>query len=87
MKDPYSILSHPINTEKAVRLMDKENKILFSVAKKATKKDIKEAFEHSFNAKVIKVNTYNTPDGEKRAYITLSKQHPATDISSKLGLI
>lgn len=87
MKDAYTILQHPINTEKAVRLMDRENKLLFSISKKATKAEVKKAFEELFNAKVVKVNTYTTPDGEKRAYITLSKQHPATDVATKLGLM
>ena len=87
MNDAYTILQHPINTEKAVRLMDKENKMLFSVARKATKTQIKKAFEELFNAKVVKVNTFTTPEGEKRAYITLSKQQAATDVATKLGLM
>ena len=87
MKDPYTILKHPINTEKAVRLMDRENKLLFAVDRKAKKVDIKKTFEHLFNAKVVKVNTYTTPSGQKRAYITLSKQNPATDVATKLGLM
>ncbi len=87
MNDPYTILAHPINTEKAVRLMSAENKLLFAVARKSTKSNIKKAFETLFNAKVVKVNTYHTPDGEKRAYITLSKQNVATDVATKLGLM
>ncbi|HZX12328.1 MAG TPA: 50S ribosomal protein L23 [Candidatus Nanoarchaeia archaeon] len=85
MKDPYTILKHPITTEKVVHLADKYNKLLFAVHKNATKQAIKHSFEQLFNAKVLNVNTYTTPLGEKRAYITLSKEHSATDITTKLG--
>ncbi len=87
MKDPHSVLRNPIHTEKAVRLMDKENKLLFEVHRTSKKQDIKKTFEQLFNAKVVKVNTFHTPSGEKRAYITLSKQYHAADIATKLGLM
>ena len=41
--DIYKIIKHPLSTEKAIRLMENENKLLFVVDKKATKKDVKEA--------------------------------------------
>ena len=43
MKDPYSIIKNPVSTEKAVRLMESENKLLFAVNKEANKRQIKEA--------------------------------------------
>ena len=85
--DPYKILKHPVNTEKAVRLMEAENKILFSVNMKSTKEQIKKAMEELFKVKVLKVNTLITPRGEKRAYIKLSPDNPAMDIMTQLGLM
>ena len=57
MKDPYTILMHPLSTEKAIRKMEAENVLIFIVDKKVKKSEIKWAVEKAFNAKVIGVNT------------------------------
>lgn len=85
--DPYKIIKNPLTTEKAVRLMETENKLLFRVALKAKKSDIKEAIESLFKVKVDKVTTFHTPKGEKRAYIKLSQENPAIDVATELGLM
>ncbi len=85
--DLYKIIKNPLTTEKAVRLMESENKLLFKVDEKAKKLEIKEAIEKIFKVKVTKVNTFHTSKGEKRAYITLSKQTPAIDVATELGLM
>ena len=36
--DMYKIIKHPLSTEKGIRLMESENKLLFIVDRKATKK-------------------------------------------------
>ena len=51
------IIKYPLSTEKSVRLMESENKIIFIVDKKATKPEIKKAMEEQFKVKVEKVNT------------------------------
>ena len=40
-----------------------------------------------FQVKVTKVNTIVTPEGKKKAYVKLSKETPAIDVATKLGLI
>ncbi|HLC50143.1 MAG TPA: 50S ribosomal protein L23 [Candidatus Nanoarchaeia archaeon] len=85
--DPYKIIKHPLSTEKSIRLMESENKLIFSVAKKSTKKEIKEAIEEMFKVQVASVNTYVTAEGEKRAYIKFSPKNPAIDIATHLGLM
>tara|TARA_Y100000034_G_C6548165_1_gene236747 strand:+ start:247 stop:507 length:261 start_codon:yes stop_codon:yes gene_type:complete len=85
--DPYQIIKNPLTTEKAVRLMESENKLLFRVDTKSKKSEIKESIEKIFKVKVKKVNTFHTPKGEKRAYITLSIDTPAIDIATQLGLM
>ena len=87
MKNPYDIIKNPLTTEKAVRLMESENKLLFRVDKKTKKEEIKQAIEKIFNVKVVKVNTLHTPTGQKRAYIKLSRESPAIDIATELGLM
>lgn len=67
--------------------MESENKLLFVVDRKATKKEVKEAVEKMFKAKVDNVNTMIGPDGKKRAYVKFSAETPAIDIATKLGLM
>ena len=80
-------VKYPLATEKAVRLMETDNKLLFVVDMKAKKEDIKKAVENKFEVKVEKVNTYITNRGEKRAYVKLTNSFPAIDIMTKLGLM
>lgn len=81
------VLKYPLTTEKAVKLIESENKLLFVVDLKADKKQIKEDIEKLFSVKVEKINTLITSDGEKRAYIKLAKETPAMDVITKLGLM
>jgi len=85
--DPYKIIKYPLATEKAIKLIESENKIIFIVDKKATKKQVKEAIETEYKVKVLKVNTLITSKGKKKAYISLSNESPAIDIATKLGLM
>ena len=81
------VIKYPISTEKAVRLMESDNKLVFIVERKKNKQEIKKEIEKMFKVKVIKVNTLITPLGLKKAYIKLSKETPAIDIATKLGLM
>ena len=85
--DPWKVLKHPHMTEKSIGLVERENKIVFIVDKKADKKKIREAFEKAFEVKVEKVNTEVTMDGEKKAYIKLKPQNKAIDVAVKLGIV
>ncbi|NOZ81215.1 MAG: 50S ribosomal protein L23 [DPANN group archaeon] len=86
-QDIHKILIHPLSTEKSIKLMEAENKIIFMVERKATKKEIKEAFEDMFKTKVVKVNTLIMPHGTKKAYIKMSPDKPAIDVATKLGIM
>jgi ribosomal protein uL23 len=85
--DQYKIIKYPLATEKAVRLMESENKLLFVVDLKAKKSEIKEAIEKEFKLKVVKVNTLIDRAGHKRAYISISPETPAIDVATQLGLM
>lgn len=56
MRDPYSIVKHPLITEKGTAL-GVQNKYLFSVDRKANKPEIRKAIEQIYKVKVTKVNT------------------------------
>jgi len=87
MKDPYTIIKNPLATEKAVRLMEAENKLIFIVDKKATRTEVKKAIEELFKVKVEKVNTLIDTKGRKKAYTKLSMETPAIDIATQMGII
>lgn len=84
--DPYKIVKHPLSTEKSIRLMESQNKLIFIVDIDADKSIIKKAIESMFKAKVDSVRTYISR-GEKRAYIKFADETPAIDIATQLGLM
>ena len=84
--DPYKIVKHPLSTEKSIRLMESQNKLIFIVDIDADKGIIKKAIESMFKAKVDSVRTYISR-GEKRAYIKFADENPAIDIATQLGLM
>ncbi len=85
--DIYNIIKYPLSTEKSIRLMESENKLVFVVGSKTTKKEIKKAMEQMFNVKVDSVNTTIGADGEKRAYVKFSAKNPAIDIATQMGMM
>ncbi len=85
--DPYSVLIRPIASEKAVAMIERENKLVFIVHRKANKHIIKRAVEEAFNVKVEKVRTLITPKGVKKAYVKLKPDYKASDIAAKLGIL
>ena len=81
------IIKYPLSTEKSIRLMESENKLIFIVDEKANKQEIKQAIEKMFSVKVEQVRTLNDSKGRKRAYIKFSSETPAIDLATKLGLM
>ena len=81
------IIKYPLSTEKSLRLMESENKLIFVVERDADKKAIKRAIEDMFKVQVIKVNTLIDTKGRKRAYVQFSQETPAIDIATNMGLM
>ncbi|MAF35174.1 50S ribosomal protein L23 [Candidatus Woesearchaeota archaeon] len=80
------MIKYPLATEKSIRLMEEQNKLIFVVEDKAKKEQIKEAIEKEFKVKVVKVRTLNT-GSQKRAYVTFSKETPAIDVATATGIM
>jgi len=74
-------------SEKALRLLEELNTLTFIVRRDANKHEIKRAVEKLYGVEVEKVNTLITPQGEKKAYVKLSKEYKASDLAAKLGLL
>ncbi len=83
----YDILIAPVVTEKATTASE-HNKVVFKVARTATKPQIKEAVEKLFDVKVKSVNTmvrkgktkvfrgtFGSQSDVKRAIVTLEEGH------------
>ena len=87
MDESYKTIKHPVSTEKAVRLMESENKLTFIVDRRSKKQGLKKALEELFKIKIIKINTLILPSGKKKAYVKLSLETPAIDVATQLGLI
>jgi large subunit ribosomal protein L23 len=81
------MIKAPLSTEKSIRLMESENKLVFLVEKKDTKASIKKELEDRYGVSITNVNTTIGPDGRKKAYVTFSEKTPAIDLATKLELM
>jgi large subunit ribosomal protein L23 len=81
------IIKYPLSTEKSIRLMESENKLVFVVDEKATKQEIKKAIEDMFSVKVKQVRTQQDYKGRKKAFVKFADESPAIDLATKLGLM
>jgi large subunit ribosomal protein L23 len=79
----YDIVVSPVITEKATNLTE-QNKVVFRVAPKATKPQIKEAVEKLFDVKVTAVNTLVTK-GKKKIFRGLRGQR--SDVKKAIGTL
>jgi large subunit ribosomal protein L23Ae len=88
-RDPQDIIKYPLISESAFNKMDdiNENALVFIVDRRATKHQIKRAFESLYKVNVVKVNTLITPQGKKKAFIKLSQDHSALDLATEVGII
>jgi large subunit ribosomal protein L23 len=85
--DPWTIILHPLLTEKAIGKIEKENRIIFVAKRTANKSQIKWAVEKAFSVKVDKVNTIIDRKGRKKAWVKLAKEFSAADIATKMGML
>lgn len=76
----------PITSEKAVRLIEAENTLLFETERRRRKPGIKKEVEETFKVKVEKVRVF-IKGNKKYAYVKLNKKNPAIDVATKLGMI
>lgn len=85
--NPYDIISYPVMTEVASRLLETENKLVFIVNLKSTKPKIRRAVEELYDVRVQRVNVLITPKGKKKAFVKLHPDFKAVDVAIRLGII
>ncbi len=66
MKSAYQIIRKPVITEKGLGVKETQGTLVFQVAAKATKVEIKEAVQSIFKVKVDNVRTANFLGKERR---------------------
>ncbi len=84
--NPFDVIIHPDVTEKSMKLLESENKLVFAVSLKSNKNDIRNAVETLYEVKVTDVNTLVNPKGVKKAYIQLSPEFRAEEVATKVGI-
>lgn len=85
--DPFSVIKFVLMTEKAVQVIEKQNKLVFIVDRGADKGSIKSAVESAFSAPIAGVETMIDQQGRKKAFVKFRNAGAAGDIAIKLGII
>jgi len=76
----------PVTSEKAVKMIELDNTLLFEAPRTVNRADIKNEIQRLFNVKVENVRIMIKLN-KKFAYVQLKKENPAIDIATKLGMI
>ena len=76
----------PVRTEKAVRLIELNNTLVFEVDKRKSKTEIKAEIEDMFKIKIDSINSLIRKN-KKNVYVKLNSKNPAIDVATKLGLM
>ncbi|MBI4896697.1 MAG: 50S ribosomal protein L23 [Candidatus Aenigmarchaeota archaeon] len=85
--DPFTVISFALMSEKSIRFVEAQNKLVFIVDRKSTKKDVKNAVESAFGQHVKSVNMLIDQKARKKAFVTFVQPEAAGEIAIKLGII
>uniref|UniRef100_A0A5F7Z8J8 Large ribosomal subunit protein uL23 n=1 Tax=Macaca mulatta TaxID=9544 RepID=A0A5F7Z8J8_MACMU len=67
--DHHAIIKFPLTTESAMKKIEDNNMLVFTVNVKANKHQIKQTVKKLWDMDVATVNILIQPDGEKKAYV------------------
>ena len=81
----HSPVLKSVSTEKAIKVIESQNKLLFEVGRRSSKDEIKKLIEETFKIKVSHINSFIRKN-KKYAYIQL-KGSKAIDLATKLGMM
>jgi len=76
----------PILSEKAVRLIELNNTLVFEIDRRMSKDVVKKEIESVFKVKVVNINSLIRKN-KKLVYVRLNDKTPAIDVATKLGMI
>ena len=86
MTDPNEVIFQPVVTEASLEAVDRDNKLIFYVDRRANKNTIRWAVESLYEVVVEKVNTLIMPDGRKKAFVKLAPEYSAAEVATSLGI-
>ncbi len=86
LEQAATMILAPYVTEKTFNQIEKENKLAFIVAEKATKEQIIDAINILYEADIDEVNTTRTIRG-KKAFVKFKTPEGARDLATKLALV
>lgn len=81
------MIRYPVSTEKAIKMLELDNALVFVVDRRATKPEIRKALEEKFKVMITEIRTLVDRNGDKRAIVRLSPETPAIDVATNLGLM
>jgi len=84
--EAMALIIAPYVTEKTFNQIEKENKLAFIVAEKASKKEIMDAIHILYESEATEVNTTRTIRG-KKAFVKFKAPEGARELATKLGLV
>ncbi len=85
--DAFDVIKFVLMTEKSIRIIEGQNKLVFIVNRPSEKKQIKQAVEQAFGSPVSGVTTLIDQAGRKKAFVKFKNAGAAGDIAIKLGII
>ncbi|MBI2530243.1 MAG: 50S ribosomal protein L23 [Candidatus Diapherotrites archaeon] len=83
----FEIIKFALISEKAVNMIERENKLTFIVNQSADKPSIKRAIEEMHKVKVDSVKVIRDRKGRKKAIVKIGKGFKASDVATRLGVI
>jgi ribosomal protein uL23 len=81
------VILYPLVTEKAVNMIESENKLTFVVNDETNKTEIKKVIEEAYAVKIRKINIVRDMKGRKKAIVKLDKKFKASELATKLGVL
>ena len=85
--DHCAIIKFPLIIKSAMDKIGDNNTLVFILAIKANKHQIKQAVKKLYDTDMAKVNTMIKPDGKKKTYVQLVLDYDALDVANKIGVI
>lgn len=85
--DAFRTILFPLNTESAMKKIEENNTLVFIVDRAANKRQIEGALKKLYDVSAAKINTLIRPDGKKKAFVRLTPDQDALDVSNRIGFI
>src|SRR3989338_11670446 len=87
LEDPFDVIKFVLMTEKSIRMVELQNKLVFIVNRPSKTPQIKQAIESAFGSPISCITILVDQDGRKKAFVKFKNAGAAGDIAIKLGII